>query len=196
MRVDVESVPFERGGLYFFSKRLADENQSSLYMRSSLHGADVKLIDGNTLSADGNTSVALLDATMDGAVIAYGVRVGGADEMAVHFLDVASRKDTWTTLPSARYYGIAIAPDKKGVYYSKFFPGEGTRVLYHAFGTALDADPVIFGREYHGEKLSEIDNVGISITDNALAGVRPGSWCAGQAGRHPAQRPAHARLTH
>ncbi len=104
--------------------------------------------------------------TEDGSVMTYGIRVGGADEVNVHFLDVASGKDVFDTLPSARYYGVDIAPDKKGVFYSKFFPHEGTRVFYHAFGTASDTDPVIFGREYKGEKLGEIDNVGIRVTEN------------------------------
>ena len=166
MRVDTVSVPIERGERYFFSKRLAAENQGSIYVRVGLHGSDRKLIDGNTLSADGNTSVNMLGLTEDGSVLTYGLRVGGADELAVHFLDVASGKELYDPLPSARYYGVDVAPDKKGVYYSKFFPHEGTRVFYHAFGTPIDADPVIFGREYKGETLGEIDNVGIGITDN------------------------------
>ena len=166
MRVDTVSVPMERGDRLFFSKRLAEENQASVYVRSGLHGQNRKLIDGNTLSADGNTSVNILGVTQDGAVLSYGVRVGGADEGAVHFLDTESGKELYQPLPSARYYGVDVAPDKKGVYYSKFFPHEGTRVFYHAFGSAMEADPVIFGREYKGEALGEIDNVGIGITDN------------------------------
>ena len=166
MRVDTMDVPEERGDHYFFSRRLASENQASVYVRTGLHGADRKLIDGNTLSQDGNTSAMLLGLTEDGSVMTYGVRVGGADELAVHFLDVASGKELWQPLPSARYYGVDVAPDKTGVYYSKFFPHEGTRVFYHAFGTTMDADPVILGREYKGETLSEIDNVEIGITDN------------------------------
>ena len=169
LKVDAVSVPRLRGEMYFFSKRLAAENQASLYVRTGLHGEDRKLVDGNALSADGNTSANLVSLTQDGAVMAYGIRVGGADELEVHFLDVSSGKELFQPLPSARYYGVEIAPDKKGVYYSKFFPHEGTRVFYHAFGTAMGgdkADQEILGREYKGETLTEIDNVGIGITDN------------------------------
>ena len=166
LKVDAVSVPILRGERYFFSKRLANENQASLYVRTGLHGADRKLVDGNTLSADGNTSVNMLGVTQDGVLMSYGIRVGGADEVEVHFLDVSSGKELYQPLPSARYYGVEIAPDKKGVYYSEFFPHVGTRVFYHAFASSKGADTVILDREYKGEKLTEIDNVGIGITEN------------------------------
>jgi prolyl oligopeptidase len=166
LKVDFVSVPTRRGDRYFYAKRLADENQSSIYMRRGLQGQDEKLIDATKLSADQNTSVNTLNLTEDGSMMAYGVRVGGADEVEVHFLDVALRSDTGDTLPRARYYGVDIAPDKAGVYYSKLFAGEGTRAFYHKFGTPLDSDQMILGKEYRGEKLGEIDGVGVRATAN------------------------------
>ena len=50
LKVDQMSTPQLRGGKYYFTKRLADENQGSIYMRESLHEPDIKLIDGNTRS--------------------------------------------------------------------------------------------------------------------------------------------------
>ena len=166
LKVDFVSVPTRRGERYFFSKRLADENQASIYMRVGLHGADEKLIDATKLSADQNTSVNTLNLTEDGSMMAYGVRVGGADEVEVHFLDVATRKDTGDVMPRARYSGVDISPDKAGVYYSKLFPHEGNRVFYHKFGTPLDSDAMVLGKEYRGEKLGEIDGVGVRATAN------------------------------
>jgi len=166
LRVDFIGVPQRRGGKYFFVKRLAAENQSSIYLRTGLHGADERLIDANTLSADQNTSVAMVDLSDDGKLMAYGVRIGGADELEVHFLNVSTRQDTADMLPSARYYGVQLTPDGVGAYYSKFFPHEGTRVFYHAFGTPVTKDALIFGREYGGEKLGEIDNISVRVTRN------------------------------
>src|SRR5207244_951283 len=57
LKTDFVSVPTRRGDRYFFSKRLADENQASIYMRVGLHGVDEKLIDAAKLSGDQNTSV-------------------------------------------------------------------------------------------------------------------------------------------
>jgi len=166
MRIDTMGVPIQRRGRFFFPRRFAGDNQHSIYMRIGLHGKDRLLIDGNSLSADGNTSADIMSINEDGTVMAYGIRIGGADEVAVHFLDVSTRKDLYEPLPSARYYGLELSPDGKGVYYSRFFPHEGARVFYHAFGTPIDSDAMIFGREYKGEKLGEIDSVGIDLTEN------------------------------
>jgi prolyl oligopeptidase len=168
LRTDQISTPTRRGENLFFSRRLASENQGSIYMRHGLHGEDIKLIDGPARSTDGNTSVNLQGLTEDGSILLYGVRVGGADEAEVHFFDVAARQDTYDVLPSARYSGVQVAPDKKGVYYGRFFPHEGTRVYYHAFGTPVgpDHDTLILGHSYHNEALGEIDGIGCRITAN------------------------------
>ena len=166
LRVDQVGTPIERAGTYFFTRQLAAENQASIYMRAGLHGPDVKLIDGNTLSADGNTSVNIWGASQDGSILLYGIRIGGADENEIHFFDVKARKDTADVLPRARYFGVEVAPDKKGAYYSHFFPNLGCKVFYHAFGTPFDSDTMLLGGEYNGEKLGEIDSISIGITEN------------------------------
>ena len=166
LKTDFVGVPTKRGDRYFFSKRLADENQASIYMRVGLHGADEKLIDGPKLSADQNTSVNTMNLTEDGSMMAYGVRVGGADEVEVHFLDIATRKEVGDVMPRARYSGVDISPDMAGVYYSKLFPHEGNRVFYHKFGTPLESDAMLLGKEYRGEKLGEIDGVSVRATAN------------------------------
>ncbi|MGI8771867.1 MAG: hypothetical protein ACR2JE_10560 [Acidobacteriaceae bacterium] len=165
MRVESYSVPQLRGDRYFFKKRLPEENQGSLYMRSGMASADEKLVDAAKLSADQNTSIDIEDISNDGALLVYGIRQGGADEVAIHVLDVAKRQELPDQLVSQRYMGVQISPDKKGLYYS-LFTHAGTLVYWHAFGTLQSADKVIFGKEYQGEKLGELDLVGISISDN------------------------------
>ena len=165
LKVDEYSAPVERGGKYFFTKRLANENQASIYVRTGLHGADELLVDANKLSADQNTSVQINDIAEDGSLLVYGVRAGGADEEAVHILDVAKKQDTADSLPSARYFGVAISPDKQGLYYSRFAP-DGTNVYYRRFGTAPGAEEHVFGKTFEGETLGPMDLIGVGITDN------------------------------
>jgi prolyl oligopeptidase len=180
-RVETYSTPVKRGDLYFFKKRLADENQGSIYIRhtaagairhtaagtlgAGVDGADERLVDATKLSADQNTSVGILDVTNDGSLLAYGVRQGGADEQSVHLIDVATRKELPDQLTSQRYMGVSISPDKKGLYYSVFHHS-GTLVYWHAFGTKQSADKVIFGKEYKGEPLGELDLIQIGTSDN------------------------------
>jgi len=166
LKTDFISVPLKRGDRYFFTKRSATENQASIYMRSGLHGDDQLLIDANGLSADQNASVALLDVAQDGNTLAYGIRQGGADELELHFFDIAAKTQKADVFPSARYSGVGISPDAKGVYYSKLFPHQATLVLYHPFGGKVSADPAVFGHLYRGEKLGEIDEISARVTPN------------------------------
>ncbi len=164
-RVETYSMPTKRGDLYFFKKRLADENQASIYVRHGATGADERLVDAGKLSADQNTSVNILDVTNDGSLVAYGIRQGGADEQEVRVMDVTSRKELADRLPTQRYMGVQISPDKTGLYYAVFHHS-GTLVYWHAFGTDASADKVIFGKEYKGEPLGELDLIRVSTSDN------------------------------
>ena len=98
-RVESYSIPIERGESYFFKKRLADENQGSIYVRRGLHGQDDRLVDATKLSADQNTSVQINDISKDGTLLVYGIRSGGADEESVHMLDVAKKEELPDSLP-------------------------------------------------------------------------------------------------
>ncbi|MGB7190663.1 MAG: prolyl oligopeptidase family serine peptidase [Acidobacteriaceae bacterium] len=164
-RVDEYSVPTLRAGKYFFNKRLANENQASIYVRDGWTGKDVRLVDAGTLSKDQDTSVHIWDVSDDGDLMIYAVRHGGADESALHFLRVKERTELPDVLPLARYFGASLSPDGKGVYYSKF-THEGTTVWFHKFGAPVSADAKIFGGEYRGQKLGEMALVSAYITDN------------------------------
>ena len=164
-RVDEYSIPALRGGKYFFEKRLAGENQASIYVREGWKGTDERLIDATKLSADQNTSVTIDDIARNGSLLVYGVRQGGADEESVHVINVRERKELPDVLPSARYFGVSLGPDDKGIYYS-VFTHQGTNVYFHRFGTPVQSDSKIFGGEYRGEKLGEIDLIEAWVSDN------------------------------
>jgi prolyl oligopeptidase len=168
-RVDSISEPSEQGGRFFYSKRLAAENQASLYMRVGLNGPEVKLIDAATLSGDGNTSVSIADISSDGKLLAYSVRHGGADEGSVRFLDVDSRKPLSDELPLARYSGFGLRG--KTLYYSRVMPGQGTAngpsaVFKHQIGSSADTDVQVFGGTYRGETLGPLDLIGTYVSEN------------------------------
>ncbi len=164
-RVDAYSTPALRGGKYFFEKRLASENQASIYVREGWKGTDDRLIDATKLSSDQNTSVVMDDISKNGSLLVYGVRQGGADEQSVHVIQVRDRNPLPDVLPSARYESVSLAPGDKGIYYS-VFTHQGTNVYFHRFGTPIQSDVKIFGGEYHGEKLGEIDLVDFAVSEN------------------------------
>lgn len=161
IKIDVMGIPTVRGNRYFFSRRLATEDRSSLYVRQGFEGKDELLVDPVTATDDATTSIQLMGVTDDGSVIAFGSRRGGEDEVSVRLLNVDTRKYLSDTLPRGRYFGFSIKPDKSGFYYSRFTVGEGARVWYHAMGTSNSDDKQIFGTGYGPNQL-----VGASLSEN------------------------------
>jgi len=165
MRVESFSVPLERDGKFFFKKRLPAENQGSIYVRSGLKGSDVKLVDAGKLSADQNTSVNIADVSKDGGLLVYEVREGGADEQSVHLLDVKTGRALADVLPSARYAGVALSPDEKGLFYGKF-ESTGSLIFYHRLGTSVSSDTLVFGKSFEGESFGPMDLMYPEVTEN------------------------------
>jgi prolyl oligopeptidase len=168
--VSVTGAPVERAGSYFFRKRLAGEQQYSIYVRHGWTGKDERIVDPENLgpaklSKDANTSVRIEDVSRDGTLLAYAVQAGGADETAVHFLNVKAGKTLEDELPTARYFGVAFAPDGKSVYYSRN-DKKGTLLFRHVLGTRNSADVLEFGHEFRGEELGGDDLFEGVVTDD------------------------------
>jgi len=179
-------TPRERAGNYFFSKRLAGEQQFSIYMRREapgaaagktdgggkaasgngpVAGADVRLVDPAKLTRDANTSVGIEDVSRDGSLLAYWVREGGADEASTHVLNVKTGKLLEDELPAARYSTVTFAADGSSLYYARN-DKQGTLLYQHVLGTRNARDTLIFGHEFRGEELGGSDLFSASITDD------------------------------
>lgn len=165
VRVEAYTIPHEAEGRYFFTKRLPEENQGSIYMRKSLGAEDERLVDATRLSADQNTSVNIADVSKDGSLLVYGIREGGADEESIHLLDVNSRRELADVLPRARYMGVSLTPDKQGIYYAKF-ESSGTLVFHHRLGTAASADEQVFGKSFNGESFGPMELITARVSEN------------------------------
>ncbi len=157
------SLPVERNGSYFFRKRIAGENQLSIYVRHGWTGKDERLIDPAQLSRDPNMSVTLSDVSRDGSMIAYGVRSGGADETVIHVFDLNAKKTLEDELPAGLYRSVNFTPDGKGSYYCRQ-TRQGTLRYLHIIGTRNVRDTLEFGREFRGEELGPIDLFHAAIT--------------------------------
>ena len=160
LKVSTVTTPTARGGRYFFYKRAADQDLPVLYVRKGQKGKDEVLLDPAPLSPDHSTSVALLDVTDDGTLVGYGIRQGGEDEVAVKFLDVDSGKELSDTLPRARYSGVAVTRDRKGLYFARQ-EKEGPRVYFHPMGTDGSKDEKLFGDGYGPGK-----GIGVGLSED------------------------------
>jgi prolyl oligopeptidase len=163
--VSETGTPRQRADSYFFMKRLAGEQQFSIYVRHGWAGRDERLVDPAKLSRDTNTSVVLYDIARDGSELAYGIKQGGADEMSIRVFNVKTAKTLEDEQPSARYSSVTFAPDGKSFYYARNNK-QGTLLYQHVLGTRNSADTLIFGHEFRGEPLTGNDLFGASITDD------------------------------
>src|SRR5579875_3318691 len=174
-RVDQTGMPQQRDGILFFTRRLAAENQASIYVRPSqyvvkggawVQPSDVRLIDARRLSTDGNASVNIAAISDKGDLLVYGVRHGGADEQVIHFYDVNKRGEINDELPLDRYSGFGLTPDAKTLYYSKTMSDGTGAVFQHTVGSDAAKDTQIFGGTYKGETLGPLDLVGCRVSQN------------------------------
>jgi prolyl oligopeptidase len=163
-RVDSVSNPIERQGRLFYTKRLAAENQASIYFREGLDGSETKLVNAATLSADGNASVSIADVSSDGKLLVYGERHGGADEETIHILNVETKQTLSDELSLARYMGVSLSG--KTLYYSKIVSGGSSAVFSHTLGTASDKDVEVLVGTYHGMQIGPLDLVGCRVSEN------------------------------
>jgi len=160
-RIDYTSSPSWREGRYFLYKKAADQDQYIIYMREGLHGEDQVLVDPHGMDPEHTTSVDMTDISLDGKLMAYSVRQGGAEEEEVHFLNVDTREELDEFMPVANYFGVQIKADNSGYYYSHYSDTVGCRIYYHEFGTDMADDPLLFGEGYGPEII-----VGLSLSED------------------------------
>jgi prolyl oligopeptidase len=146
-------VPRKAGGRYFYTRNTGLQNQSPLYVREGLDGAERLLIDPNRLSADGTTALAEWEASPDGRWLLYAVQEGGTDWRTLSVIDVATGKMLGDRVEWVKYSNLSWAHDGSGFFYSRFdAPADGAkfqatvenqRVYFHELGTPQDQDRLI-----------------------------------------------------
>jgi prolyl oligopeptidase len=161
LNVDSLGLPTERGGRYFFTKRAKGQDLFVICVRRSRTGADEVLVDPHPLSPDKSVSVTLMDVSLDGRLVAYGIRQGGEDEVVLKLRDVDTGQDLPDALPKARYAGVSLARDNASLFYARHDRAIGPRVLHHVIGKDPASDKVLFGEGLGPEK-----QIGASLSED------------------------------
>lgn len=150
-------VPWQEGGLTFFTKNDGLQPQSVLYVLDSGKRTPRLLLDPNKLSKDGTIAAGGYSVSPDGRYLAYSIQSGGSDWQEWRVRDVKTGKDTSDKIEWSKFSDAAWSHDSKGFYYSRYDapkPGEALaeanyyqKLYYHRLGTKQAADTMVYERK-------------------------------------------------
>lgn len=142
------STPSPRKNRIFYFRRHGTQNHSVLFLRDD-DGPERTVIDPNTWSADGTSSLDWYYSSKDGRLIAYGRSEGGDEKSTLYLLEVDTGRLLEDQIPDTRAASLAWEPDHSGFFYSRYPPGEsyGRRIYYHRLGQPWQDDPLIYGQD-------------------------------------------------
>ncbi|NML11022.1 S9 family peptidase [Sphingobium sp. AR-3-1] len=148
------TVPRKAGGRYFYGYNKGLENQTPLYVREGLTGAQRLLLDPNDWTKDGASALAEWTPAPDGRTLAFAVQEAGSDWRTLKLLDVDTGKVLDDRVDWVKFSQIAWDGLAEGFFYSRFAaPQEGQafrsasqdqQLYYHRIGTAQAQDQLIY----------------------------------------------------
>ncbi len=154
--LDYVSAPTKRGKFYFYTRRHKDKEKSIVYWKKGKKGEEKVLLDPNTMSDDGHTSLGGWYPTWDGKKVAYALKVDNADESVLHIRDTVTGEDSKIdVLEGMKYSGASWTPKGDGFYYT-YLPTDPSipvaerpgyaEVKFHKLGTEQKTDELVFPR--------------------------------------------------
>ncbi len=149
---DVESVPSFSGRYYTYFRKEGLSNQSVLYVKDSLNGAERVLLDPNKLSTDGTVALSSTSISHDSKYLAYAIADAGSDWNTIYVLDMATGEKLADELRWVKFSSIAWRGD--GFYYSRYDAPEAGKELsnineyhklyFHKIGESQANDVLVF----------------------------------------------------
>ncbi|MGZ4044223.1 MAG: prolyl oligopeptidase family serine peptidase, partial [Bacteroidia bacterium] len=146
-----ESAPYKKGNSFFCYKNNGLQNQSVLYIKKNIEGPGEILLDPNTLSNDGTTSLNGTSVSKNGKILAYGISKAGSDWVEIHFRDIQTKKDLPDVIKWVKFSGMSWKGN--GIYYSRYDEPIGSalsqknkfhKLYFHKIGTTQDKDILVF----------------------------------------------------
>jgi prolyl oligopeptidase len=151
------SAPFRQGKFMYYYKNSGLQNQSVLYREADGNNTAEEFLDPNSFSKDGTTSLAGINFSKDGSMVAYNISEGGSDWQKLVVMDAVTKKQTGDTL-ELKFSG-ASWKGNDGFYYSNYQRTQNGNVLsaknenhtlyYHKLGTPQSVDKLVYGDDAH-----------------------------------------------
>lgn len=161
-------TPDKVGGRYVVSRNDGTQQQDLWFVGDTLEellrGSRL-LIDPNTFSLDGTSSLAGYHASRDGRWLAYLVSDGGSDWATIRLIELGSGREVDDSVSKVKFSAATWLPDHSSYLYLHF-PSEGTgvgteaaalpggRLRRHYVGESQDTDELVL--EFPGEPLLNV----------------------------------------
>ena len=177
---DYEKVgmPFKKHGKYYFYKNDGLQNQSVLYVKTTLDGEASVLLDPNKLSDDGTVALSGISFSNDGKYMAYTISRSGSDWREIFVMDLSTGSLTpdhiqWAKFTDAQWHG-------NGFYYSAYdAPEEGKefsnvnvnhKIYFHILGENQKDDKLVyenkkFPKRFYGADVDE-DEIALFVFES------------------------------
>jgi prolyl oligopeptidase len=138
----VTGVARVRGGVHFYERRGAKEDQFKLYVRKGLKGKERLLFDPETLKqATGKPhAINYYTPSPDGRLVAIGVSAAGSEDASLRILDTRTGKQVGPEIDRARFGGVSWTPDGKQLFLHRMQelkPGMAPTEKYQRSDTVL-----------------------------------------------------------
>ncbi len=163
-------TPDRLGGRYVVSRNDGTQQQDLLFagdtLEDLLHGGRL-LVDPNTFSPDGTSSLAGCHASRDGRWLAYLVSDGGSDWATIRLLELGSGREVDDVVSKVKFSEATWLPDHSSYLYLHF-PSEGAGV-----GTDAAALPGGRLRRHHVGESQDTDELVLEFPDDPLLTITP-----------------------
>jgi prolyl oligopeptidase len=154
------STIFKKGKLFFSFRNNGLQNQSVFYSQASLLDEPKVVLDPNTLSKDGTTSLSVTSISKDGTYLAYGISKAGSDWVEIHVKNIATKEDLKDVIQWVKFSDISWKGN--GFYYSRYDApsdekaftqkNEFHKVYYHTLGKSQNEDELVYEDKTHANR--------------------------------------------
>jgi len=118
--VTVTDAPLQAGGRWFFTRRVAGQNQPVLMVTESLDDPARVLLDPNTLSDDGTVALAEWKPSPDGRWLLWASAAAGSDWNRFQVRNVLTGHDLPERLERIKFSEMAWTDDSSAFVYSRY----------------------------------------------------------------------------
>ncbi len=164
------SLPVKKNGKIYYFKKQGTQNHGILYAYDPNTEEEKVVINPNTFSKDGTTSISDLVFSPSGKYISYAISEGGSDWRKIFVINAETLEKIEKEIVDVKFTSITWLQED-GFFYSAYDKPKGSelsamtdkhKLYYHKLGTPQSKDELIYGRENEKSRY-----VGAQIFENS-----------------------------